>query len=178
MSFGQRTSASKPESSVADRAMPVIAIDTRLPDPQAVVAPRLLTVLSGYSARHDVVLALDVGVAGAAMSVPVTVEFRDSLSRTPNAVPIALRATQHSKLFPAFEGAVRSEAAGNLESVLRLDGSYETPLGIVGSIADRTVLGHAAERSLRSFLDRLRADVIAEIQRAELSIRRSEGRHT
>jgi hypothetical protein len=80
-------------------------------------------------------------------------------------------------LFPTFHGTVRSEAAGNLDSVLRLDGTYETPLGMFGHVADRTVLGHAAERSLSSFLDRLRADVIDEIQRAELSIRRSEGRH-
>ena len=173
-----RTSASQPESTVTDRAMPDIAIDTRLPDPQAVVAPRLLTVLNGYSSRDDVVLALDMGIAGAAMSVPVTVELHDAPTRTPSAVPIALRATHHSALFPAFRGAVRSEAAGTLESVLRLDGTYETPLGMLGSIADRTVLGHAAERSLRAFLEHLRADVIDEIQRAELSIRRSEGRHT
>ena len=158
--------------------MPDIAVDTRLPDPQAVVSPRLLTVLSGYSSRNDVVLALDVGIAGAAMSVPVTVELRVSPTRTPNAIPIALRATHNSPLFPVFHGAVLCERAGNLESVLRLDGTFETPLGMLGSIADRTVLGHAAERSLRSFLERLRADVIAEIQRAELSIRRSEGRHT
>ena len=158
--------------------MPVIAIDTRLPDPQAVVAPRLLTVLRGYSSRDDVVLTLDVGIAGAAMSVPVTVEIGEAQTRTPNAVQIALRATHHGGLFPAFGGTVSSDRAGTLESVLRLQGTYETPLGMLGSIADRTVLGHAAERSLRSFLERLRADVIAEIQRAELSIRRSEGRHT
>ena len=158
--------------------MAVIAIDTRLPDPQAVVTPRLLTVLRGYSSRDDVVLALDVGIAGAAMSVPVTVEIGETATRTPNAVPVALRATHHSSLFPAFGGTVSSESLGTLESVLRLDGTYETPLGTLGSIANRTVLGHAAERSLRAFLEHLRADVIEEIQRAELSIRRSEGRHT
>jgi hypothetical protein len=158
--------------------VPDVTIDTPLPDPQAAVAPRLLTVLSGYASRNDVVLTLEVGVAGAAMSVPVTVELRDSLTRTPAAVPIALRATHHSALFPTFSGAVRSDAVGNLDSVLRLAGTYETPLGMVGSIADRTVLGHAAERSLHSFLARLRADVIEEIQRAELSIRRSEGHHS
>jgi hypothetical protein len=157
--------------------VPDVTIDTRLPDPQAVVAPRLLTVLSGYSSRNDVVLTLDVGIAGAAMSVPVTVDLGDAHRRTPNAVPIAVRATHHSALFPTFHGTVRSEAAGNLDSVLRLDGTYETPLGMFGHMADRTVLGHAAERSLNSFLERLRADVIDEIQRAELSIRRSEGRH-
>jgi hypothetical protein len=157
--------------------VPDIAIDTRLPDPQAVVAPRLLTVLSGYSSRNDVVLTLDVGVAGAAMSVPVTVDLGDSHRRTPNAASIALQATHHRALFPTFHGTVRSEALGNLDSILRLEGTYEIPLGIFGHVADRTVLGHAAERSLSSFLDRLRIDVVEEIQRAELSIRHSEGRH-
>ena len=178
MTFAMHARRSKLQSSVTDFAMPEIAIHTRLPDPAAVVAPRLLTVLSGYSSRDDVVLALGVGIAGAAMSVPVTVELRDSATRMPNGVPIGLRASHHGELFPAFHGTVRSEGAGNLESVLRLDGTYETPLGIFGSIADRTVLGHAAERSLRAFLERLRADVIDEVQRAELSVRRSEGRHT
>ncbi len=142
------------------------------------VGPRLLTVLSGYAARNDVVLTLDVGVAGAAMSVPVTVELGDAHARTSASVPIALKATHHGRLFPAFHGAVSSEGGGALESVLRLDGTYDVPLGVLGSVVDRTVLGHAAERSLGAFLERLRADVIAEIQRAELAVRRHEGRHS
>ena len=142
------------------------------------VAPRLLTVLSGYAARNDVVLTLDVGVADAAMSVPVTVELGDAHTRTLASVPIALKATHHSRLFPAFHGTVRSEGGGPLESVLRLDGTYDVPLGALGSVVDRTVLGHAAQRSLGAFLDRLRTDVIAEIQRAELSVRQHEGRHS
>ena len=158
--------------------MPDVTIDTRVPDPQAVVAPRLLTVLGGYSSRNDVALTLDVGIAGATMNVPVTVDLGDSKGSTPNAVLIALRATHHTALFPTFHGAVRSEAVGTLESILRLDGTYETPLGMFGHVADRTVLGHAAERSLRSFLERLRADVVDEIQRAELSIRRNAGRRS
>jgi len=158
--------------------VPDVTVETRLPDPQAVVAPRLLTVLGGYSSRDDVVLTLDVGIAGAVMAVPVTVELRDSKSRTPSTIPIGLRATRHSELFPTFLGTVHSEGQGNLESVLRLDGTYDAPLGILGHVADSTVLGHAAERSLRSFLERLRTDVIEEIQRAELAIRRSEGHHS
>lgn len=158
--------------------MPALTVDTRVPDPQAVVAPRLLAVLRGYSSRDDVVLTLDVGVASAAMAVPVTLELRDAKSRTPSTIPIAIRATHHSELFPTFHGTVNIEGVGNLESVLRLEGTYEAPLGILGHIADRTVLGHAAARSLRSFLERLRSDVIEEIQRAELAIRRSEGRHS
>ena len=142
------------------------------------VAPRVLVVLSSYVARNDVALTLDVGVAGAAMSVPVTVALGDSHMRTPASVPIALKATHRSGLFPAFRGVVRSEGTGTLESILRLDGEYDVPLGALGGIVDRTVLRHAAKRSLGAFLDRLRADVITEIQRAELAIRRHEGRHS
>jgi len=152
-----------------------IAIDTTLPTPQAVVAPRLFTVLSGYAARNDFVLTLDLGLAGAAMSVPVTVEVGDSNARTATAVPIGLRASRHAGWFPRFRGEVRDEAVGPLESILRLAGTYETPLGPLGEVADRTVLGGAAERSLRTFLERLRADVLEEIARAELDVRRRAG---
>ena len=110
-----------------------IAIDTTLPSPQAVVAPRLFTVLSGYAARSDFVLTLDLGIAGAAMSVPVTVEVGDSKTRTATEVPIALRATHHAGWFPRFRGGVRGEAVGPLESILRLEGTYETPLGAWGT---------------------------------------------
>ncbi len=152
--------------------MTAVRLDSPLASPASVVAPRLLTVLSGYAQRDDFALTVDLGLAGAAMSVPVKVELGGARTRTPSTIPIALAAARHGAWFPAFRGEVRSEAAGPLESVLRLAGSYETPLGALGEIADRTVLGHAAERSLRLFLDRLRADTLEEIRRAELAVRR------
>jgi hypothetical protein len=151
--------------------MPQIAIDTMLPSPQAVVLPRLITVLRGYEEREDVVLSHDLPVAGAAMSVPVIIETAGAERHTPAALPLVVRAAHRASWFPTFHGLVRSEAGGPLESILRLEGTYETPLGAIGDFADATVLGHAAERSLRSFLDRLRSDVIVEIQRAELAVR-------
>lgn len=156
--------------------MPHITIETTVPSPQAVVLPRVITVLRGYEGRDDVVLSHDLPVAGAAMSVPVTVETPGAERSTPAAVPLVLRAAHHASWFPTFHGHVRSEAVGPLESTLQLEGTYDTPLGAIGDFADVTVLGHAAERSLRSFLDRLRSDVIDEIRRSELSIRMREGR--
>ncbi|MEO7039148.1 MAG: hypothetical protein ABI186_03865 [Candidatus Elarobacter sp.] len=155
--------------------MPDIKIDTAVPSPQAVVTPRLLTVLNGYASRSDVVLALDLGLAGAAMSVPVTVDVGDYRTRTATSIPIALKASHHTGWFPIFRGAVRNDPAGPLESILWLAGTYETPLGALGDVIDRTVLSHAAQRSLRFFLERLRSDVIDEIQRAEFDIRRRSG---
>jgi len=155
--------------------MPDITIDASLPSPQAVVAPRLATVLRGYEQRTDVALTHDLRVAGAAVTVPVTVETAAADTGTPSAIPLSMHATHRTAWFPSFRGQVRSEAVGPLESILRLVGSYETPLGAIGELADVTILGHAAERTLRSFLDRIRSDVIDEIRRSELNIRRREG---
>jgi hypothetical protein len=156
--------------------MPDITIDTSVPSPQAVVMPRLVTVLRGYGGRTDVALTHDLHVAGATVTVPVTVETGAAEAHMPTAIPLSLRATHHTAWFPSFRGHVRSEAAGPLESILRLEGAYETPLGAIGDLADGTLLGHAAERTLRSFLDRIRSDVIDEIRRAEMDIRLRQGR--
>ncbi|MBV8642661.1 MAG: hypothetical protein JO225_01950, partial [Candidatus Eremiobacteraeota bacterium] len=55
--------------------MPEITIDRSVPSPQAAVAPRLRTVLDGYAAREDMVLEVEIGLAGAAMSVPVVIDL-------------------------------------------------------------------------------------------------------
>lgn len=155
--------------------MPDITIDTRVPSPPAVVTPRLVTVLRGYKDRTDVALAHGLHVGGAAVTVPITIETSDADVHTPNAIPLSLHATNHTAWFPSFRGQIRSEVVGPLESILRLTGTYQTPLGVIGDLVDATILGHAAERTLRSFLDRVRSDVIDEIRRAELNIRVREG---
>lgn len=158
--------------------MPQITLDSRVPSPQAVVVPRLISVLRGYEERDDVALSHDLPIGGAAVSVPVTVETHGADILTPAAIPLAFRAMHHTAWFPSFRGEVRSEAAGPLESILRLEGAYEIPLGTIGDIADSTLLGHAAERTLRSFLERLRSDVLDEIRRVELNVHARETRHT
>jgi hypothetical protein len=151
--------------------MPRIDLRRTVSCPQRALAPRLLTVLEGYAARSDIVLTVDVGVAGAAMSVPVDVAIGDAATRAPEAIPVVLKALRRSAWFPVFHGEIRNEPGGPLESSLHLDGTYETPLGPIGTIADRTILGHAAERSLKAFLERLSTDVLVEVRRAELAIR-------
>jgi hypothetical protein len=152
--------------------MPQIAINSILPAPQAVVAPRVLTVLCGYAARDDLRLTVDLGVAGAAMSVRVRLELAGGRNAT--AFPISIAAREHTDWFPAFNGEVRSEEQDRLTSRLRLTGGYDVPLGAVGIIVNRRVLGGAAQRSLRAFVERLRDDVLDEIRRSELDIRHRE----
>lgn len=156
--------------------MSEVTINSTMPSPQAVVGPRLLTVLTGYAERDDLALTVDLGVARAAMSVPVRLELREGRSAT--SVPFTIAARAHTDWFPAFNGEARSEEQGPLASRLRLVGDYVVPLGALGTIVNRRVLGGAAARSLRAFVVRLRADVLDEIRRSELDIRHHEGRHT
>jgi hypothetical protein len=153
--------------------MSEITINSTVPSPQAVVAPRLLTVLKGYAERNDFMLTVDLGVARASMSVPVRVELGGTRNAT--SIPFTLAAREHTDWFPVFNGEARSEAEGSLASRLRLIGDYKVPLGALGTIVNRRVLGGAAARSLRAFVVRLRADVVDEIRRSELDVRRREG---
>jgi hypothetical protein len=155
--------------------MPHLTAEYPMSSPQGVVAPRLLTVLSGYAQRDDFTLTVDVGLAHAAMSAPVRIQLGDGRSAT--AIPFTLGAREHTDWFPAFRGELRSDDEGPLSSRLLLIGDYEIPLGTIGTIVNRSLLGNAAERSLRAFGERFRADVLDEIRRSELDIRRHE-QHT
>jgi hypothetical protein len=154
--------------------VPRLAISVDLPDPEPVVAPRLVTVLCEYAERPDLVLSVALGVAGSALGVPVRLEALRR-PRDPDAIAIVMSARHRTDWFPSFRGDVRVEPRGPLASRLRLDGDYAVPLGAVGLIVNRRVLNGAAERSLREFLARLKHDVVEEIRRSELAIRTNEG---
>ncbi|MBV9438849.1 MAG: hypothetical protein JOZ24_02535 [Candidatus Eremiobacteraeota bacterium] len=154
--------------------MPSFELTATVPSPRAVVMPRLLTVLRGYAERPDFALTVDLGVARAAMSVPVALEL--PAGRTASSVPLTLQACEHTDWFPVFTGEIQSEDRGPLASSLRLSGVYEVPLGALGTIVNRRVLRGAAERSLRAFAERLRTDVLEEIRRSELAVRQAEAR--
>ncbi len=139
--------------------------------PQPAVASRLATVLRGYAQRGDVTLAHALPLGAAEVAVPVTVEIDAVEAHDPFELPFSLRAAHHAAAFPTFNGTLRSEAVGPLESTLRLNGTYETPLGAIGSLGNAALLGHAAERTLRSFLERVRDDTAEEIRRSELDVR-------
>jgi hypothetical protein len=152
--------------------MPEISINSTIPIPPAVVAPRLLTVLRRYAERDDFRLTVEFGIARAAMSVPVRLEVSEGLDAT--AIHLALAARERTDWFPVFQGEVRTEKLGPVESRLHLIGDYKVPLGALGTIVNRRVFAGAAERSLRTFVERLHDDVLDEIRTRELAIRRSE----
>jgi len=154
--------------------MPEITVNSIFSSPQAVVAPRLLSVLRRYAELKDFTLTVDLGIARAVTSVPVRLELPEG--RSAHSIPLTLAAREQTNWFPVFHGEARCEEQGPLASALRLIGDYHVPLGALGIIVNRRVLGGAAERSLRTFVERLRDDVLDEIRRSELAVLHSEGR--
>ncbi|MGC2243239.1 MAG: hypothetical protein WBA06_06390 [Candidatus Aquilonibacter sp.] len=98
------------------------------------------------------------------ISIPVTVDVVDRPVRWEYAITI--RATSDTAFFPRFEGTLSITPVGS-QSELWLQGSYEPPFGPIGALLDRTVLRHAAERSLRSFLQRIADDIASGERSAE-----------
>ena len=75
---------------------------------------------------------------------------------------LSIRAASNEGIFPKFEGTLSLTPVGKHAVELWLQGHYAPPFGAIGALLDRTVLRHAAERSLTSFLRRIADDVIAD----------------
>jgi hypothetical protein len=70
---------------------------------------------------------------------------------------VCWRATKLAPLFPVFAGWLTVKA-----NQLRLDGIYAPPLGRIGVALDRALLGIAARRTARWFLDHLTTELRRE----------------
>jgi hypothetical protein len=80
---------------------------------------------------------------------------------------IEIEAEQNRELFPHFEGTLTVTPNGRGACELRLQGSYDPPLGLLGKGLDATVLRGAAERALRRFLEWLATEIRARVDRLE-----------
>ena len=77
-------------------------------------------------------------------------------------VPLRWSATGPSELFPVMEADLEVAPLGAEESQLRLSGSYDPPLGLIGRQLDRLLLHQLAEATVRAFLGQLVAALLAE----------------
>jgi hypothetical protein len=125
------------------------------------VLPVLLERLDYRRAMHNDVLTA-IGIR-----VPVSIEARGRTGVPPDGAEIVLNAEQHAALFPVFHGAIRVEPIDALSSQLSLSGTYTVPLGLLGGLADITVLADVAERSLRRFLAELKLEISSTALRRE-----------
>lgn len=136
-----------------------VQITERIASGARFVAPRLLERLEAYRDETGISPVLDA----AGMHVPVAIKVGEQVGSPPDGARIRLSAKNHAERFPVFEGTLRVLPVTALDSVLVLEGRYEVPLGLLGRLADRTVLRTTAEGSLTHLMSRMKSALAAAV---------------
>ena len=125
----------------------------------------------GDSLLADVGFGDDVRVARR-----VAIEFGEPV-RTPSKLVLPLRWTAAGApgLFPSLEADLEVAPLGSERSQLAMSARYEPPFGPIGRAIDRAVLFRVAEATLKDFLDRVAAALIADAQLTASSNATSSG---
>ena len=115
-----------------------------------------LTEMAGVAYREGEELRSRVGpwVEGFAKEVEIEIGTAE-LHRTGIAYPITWTATGAEILFPKLNAELLLAHVGKTSTRLAIEGTYEPPLGVVGKVADRALLGRYADAAVRNWLDRL-----------------------
>jgi hypothetical protein len=122
-------------------------------------APRLLAYLTAYLDEST-----DQPILNASgLRVPILIEVGERIGSPPNGARIRLNAKEYAWRYPVFEGTLRVVPITALDSTLLLEGDYEVPLGLIGRLADRTLLRTIAERSLVRMMAQMKAALSAAI---------------
>lgn len=99
-------------------------------------------------------------IEGLAKSVSLEVGMAE-IHRSGLVYPIKWTALGASALFPELNADLALSQMGQSMTGLSLDGTYEPPLGVVGRLADRVVLGRVADATVRDWMDRLAEAVVS-----------------
>lgn len=91
---------------------------------------------------------------GLAKSVALEIGLAE-IHRTGLVYPIKWTAHGAGALFPELNADLALSQMGPDMTSLSLDGTYEPPLGVVGRVADRMILGRLADATVRNWMDRL-----------------------
>lgn len=115
-----------------------------------------LTEMADVAYREGEQLRAKVGPwdEGFAKEVEVVIGTAE-IHRTGIAYPITWTATGAEILFPKLNAELLLAHVGKNLTRIALEGTYEPPLGFVGKMADRAVLGRYADAAVRNWLDRL-----------------------
>lgn len=92
------------------------------------------------------------------------------IHRTGIAYPITWTATNAELLFPSLKANLLLAHVGKHTTRIAFEGTYDPPLGPIGKLADRALLGRFAEATVRNWLDRL----ASSLTEAEFSPSESE----
>jgi len=122
----------------------------------------------------DLVASLSIDLAGLQVSKDVSIEVGEiheathgnsELSRT-TSIALRWQATDSPGLFPAMNGELKVYPLSFDETQVELVGSYDPPMGVLGSAVD-AVVGHriaeaSVHRFVRAIVERLRQELASE----------------
>lgn len=69
--------------------------------------------------------------------------------------PVRWHAAANAGLFPELDGHIEVAALGAGSTQLGLSANYRPPLGLIGKLADRTLLHRVAEVTVKDFVERV-----------------------
>jgi len=156
-------------------AVPVM-ITRRIPAPAAAVNAVLAGNPAAFLGELDgapregpkrLLVPLEVRFAGVRFDRTAAVGFGPALEEDDGTrwLPLWWEAADQPWLFPTFVGGLEVRSSGG-ESVLRLEGRYNPPLGAAGGLVNRAMLNRAATASLETLLDRLSIGLADGLRRA------------
>jgi hypothetical protein len=120
-----------------------------------------LSEMADVAYREGEQLRAKVGpwVDGFAKEVEIKIGTAE-LHRTGIAYPITWTATGAEVLFPKLDAELMLAHVGKNSTRMAIEGTYEPPLGVVGKVADRALLGRYADAAVRNWLDRLAVSLV------------------
>jgi hypothetical protein len=130
-----------------------------------------LLISASDGAYHEEITGLmRVGPAG--FSRLVRVQFRDLPERA-NTAGLALRwevTGPGGALYPVLDADLELIQAGPQSTWLTIAGAYRPPLGALGEALDRAILHRVASATIRGFLSRIAAGLLARPEPGEVPV--------
>ena len=118
---------------------------------------------AGVAYREGEELRAKVGpsVGGHAKEVKLVIGIAQ-IHRTGLAYPISWTAVGAQALFPKLTGELVLSHVGPEQTRLSLEATYQPPMGPLGRVVDRVVLGRFAESTVKNWVDQLAEALISE----------------
>ncbi len=105
--------------------------------------------------QDRLLVEVGLGAAGGGLTRPASLRVGKpvALGERVVSLPLRLRMADHAALFPVLEGDLDAAWVGSGRTYLALAVQYEPPFGLLGRIADGTMLHRVSELVVRRFLE-------------------------
>lgn len=145
---------------------------TTVPRPLGEVERRLddlranLEVWADVAYREGEMIKARVGPSGS-IAKSVSLEMgRPEVQRRGVVYPVRWLANGAGSLFPDLKAELVLSQLGPDQTTMALDGTYDPPLGSVGRLLDRAMMGRVAEATVRNWVDRLAFEITGPLEEA------------